>query len=693
MSEILGDNPQVVDSKKDVVPVREETAQKLVVLKQDVGPINLSVPEKAPESNESKSSFDRVFEGTRSEIFSRENRMSIRILIEGKLELDKYKWLTSVHRENIALAMTDRLLADPDFQGIFRISIGFADMLNEFMKGNANKKTISENTEQTVETKSWLSNLEERITACASRVTMPLRWLLEKGNTPEVHKLLDNPQVLAWYNGGVVEGNVMDMTPEELQRYITGLNGKILEIDRRVLPLEDLRERGMDFIASGPDFLRNILKWIFEKLPFIGNMLASFLQYKDSDDALRWIDDELRQRRSLSVLRQFGRVTDMEGKEKDGEYTGKIDILKGKDLSGIKRKKLSDFFTFTREEGIDEATPDFWISVFNDGKITTKDKDGKEQVYEIGKITGGDLEKNFEGLYGKLNALYDKNKNQKLLNRRSTEKQTQEADEKARQEAILKQKAEVERVAKEVEPLKNLIDGSIINEKTVGILKNLTVQDFVDGQFIGKANKLLGDNPNKEAVMKVLGTYSGLLSANEKVKAYITNLKATVNGPVNFWTLSYQRRNLLIAAGFTGEWMKGQDIKNPETATVEPSPVQSAQKPTEAPKDPKVLIVDAFNQATSFPFQFWDKQVDFRDKLLSIGEQRFSLVGSDGFIPVDITNISFSGDDLRLSHTLWSKLVTRGEIATGLPQMLDMKKDATIEAKGKVGKIIITRVA
>lgn len=79
----------------------------------------------------------------------------------------------------------------------------------------------------------------------------------------------------------------MDMTPEELQRYITGLNGKILEIDRRVLPLEDLRERGMDFIASGPDFLRDILKWIFEKLPFIGNMLASFLQYKDSDDALR----------------------------------------------------------------------------------------------------------------------------------------------------------------------------------------------------------------------------------------------------------------------------------------------------------------------------------------------------------------------------------------------------------------------
>lgn len=151
LSDIL---PVQKEEVSAVNPVKQETAQKLVVLKQDVGPINLSVPEKAPESNETKSSFDRVFEGTRSETFSRENRMSIRILIEGKLELDKYKWLTSVHRENIALAMTDRLLVDPDFQGIFRISIGFADMLNGFMKGNANKKTLSENTEQTVETKS-----------------------------------------------------------------------------------------------------------------------------------------------------------------------------------------------------------------------------------------------------------------------------------------------------------------------------------------------------------------------------------------------------------------------------------------------------------------------------------------------------------------------------------------------------------
>gem|GEM_PF-4874898 len=175
MSEILGNNPQVVDSKKDVVPVREETTQKLVVLKQDVGPVNPVVPEKTPESNESKPSFDRVFEGTESEAFTRENRQRIRVIVEANLGLDTYPWITPVHRENIAIANTDRLLQDPDFQSIFRTTVGFADIANNFMKGKVSGS--GEAPQETVEkgTKSGLSDLERRIAQCIARVTEPLK--------------------------------------------------------------------------------------------------------------------------------------------------------------------------------------------------------------------------------------------------------------------------------------------------------------------------------------------------------------------------------------------------------------------------------------------------------------------------------------------------------------------------------------
>lgn len=696
MSEILGSNSQVVDSQNDIVPVREETTQKLVVLRQDVGPLNPVVPEKAPESNESKPAFDRVFEGARSEVFTQENREVLGKLIDGAFDTETLKKLTPVQRENIRLAMTNRLLKDPKIQGLFDMKIGLVDMLGHMAKGEVREAM---DTDKAKESAGQLDRIMQVFHDQVKVAAKPLVELLNS-NKPATSILLSNPRAIAEYNGGEIAPDITQMNQSDLNQYITSLNGDVRKIDNKIFPMEEIKERGMNFVANGPDILVRFFKWLISF-----DIIANLLGYKGTQaEREAMFDDERRERRSLNILREFGRVTDMEGKEKDGEYTGKIDILKGKDLSGIKRKKLKDFFTFTRSEGINTETPEFWMGLFNDGKIMKKGSKGKneageevevkDQEYLVDKIEEKDFERNFEGLYEKLNSLHNKNENRKYKEQQEVEKQKQEADEKSKQEVTAKQAAEIERVAKEVEPLKNLVAGLVINAKTVEILKDITVQDFVDGQFIGKANKLLGDNPNKEAIIKVLGTYSGLLSSNEKVKTYVTNLKTTMNGPVTFWTLSYQRRNMLIAAGFTGEWMKSQEVKNPETAKVEPVSTQPVQKPAEDQKDPKVLIVEAFNKATEFPFQFLDKQVNFENELLCIGDRKFSLKGSNKYLPlVNITKVSFIGVNMELEHVWDPSLVLRSEIATGLPRMLEMEKDTTIEAKGKDGKIIITRVA
>jgi hypothetical protein len=76
----------------------------------------------------------------------------------------------------------------------------------------------------------------------------------------------------------------------------------------------------------------------------------------------------------------------------------------------LNRKKLAPFFQFTREEGIETTTPEFWIGIFNKGEIVKKDEKGLEMKYALDKPESKDLEKDFEGLYEKLNGLLKKQK-------------------------------------------------------------------------------------------------------------------------------------------------------------------------------------------------------------------------------------------------------------------------------------------
>lgn len=140
--------------------------------------------------------------------------------------------------------------------------------------------------------------------------------------------ILDNPKALAAYTGGDIDAQMVPMDQSSLRQYVLSLNTEVLTIDRRILPLETIKEQGMEFLANGPGFLVDFLRWIFESLPFLGNIIAKMMGYRDIDDANKGLDDELRQRKSLGVLREFGRVTEVTGAVRDGKHMGKIELLK-----------------------------------------------------------------------------------------------------------------------------------------------------------------------------------------------------------------------------------------------------------------------------------------------------------------------------------------------------------------------------
>ncbi len=82
----------------------------------------------------------------------------------------------------------------------------------------------------------------------------------------------------------------------------------------------------MNFVATAPNWIQEIFTWLL-KLPLIGNLLASFLGYKDGTEALSSMGEELRQRKSLLTLREF-RTKNPDGSENTGPLGGKIDLLK-----------------------------------------------------------------------------------------------------------------------------------------------------------------------------------------------------------------------------------------------------------------------------------------------------------------------------------------------------------------------------
>lgn len=385
----------IVEAKKTI---SAQTKQKLNVLLEECAP----VIEKAPES---RTSFERVFDGARSEIFSSDGVKLMRDTIDASFDQKIYKNLQTIQQDNIRLAMTDRLLNDPEIQKLFDMKIGVVDILGNLAKEGGPKDVVAAEgakaSPSVTASISQAASIEKTIKDRLAVATKPLADLLLTNHNPAV--LLSNPDAISKYNGGEISQDIKEMSDTDLKEYIKGLKGNVSKIDAKVFPMEMIKEKGMDFLANAPSFLVDFFKWL---LSF--DFIAKLLGYSGTkEEKESQFEEERRQRKSLGLLREFGKVTSVEGKTRDGENSGKIKMLEGHDLSKISRKRLSDFFTFTKEEKIDMGAH-FWVELFNTGKITVKQEGKEDMVHELkSAIKPEDLEKDFEGLYAKLNSFHD----------------------------------------------------------------------------------------------------------------------------------------------------------------------------------------------------------------------------------------------------------------------------------------------
>lgn len=646
----------IVDAKDNIKTETKTKLQSLLVECQ-------ASPEKPTEI---KSSFDRVFTGARSMAFSEANRKTVQASVSALLKLDEYPHITVVRRENILLAMTDRLLKDKDFQGIFNTSLWFADIAGNIVKWDYAQAADGAS-------KTQAQDLEGRIGLCIARVTEPLSKLLAKEkDTPKMLAFLSNPQIIADFNGGEMPSGTDAITKENLESYIESLNGQILKIDKKIFPLETIREQGMDALANAPSTLKDIFRWMLE-LPLIGKMLAMFLGYKDQKEASESIDEELRQRKSLSVLREFGDITPPEGwPSRGGKYAGKISILKGQDLSKLSRKKLAPFFSFTASEGIDATNPDFWIRVFEKGEIIKKDEKGAEMKYTLEKsIRSDDLNKDFDGLYAKLNKLHD------IVD----DKKRKAYDDDKRH--MLATATETPTVPEKIKPLTLTEIGTLptIEKLTPEVRKQIVIGNPKDwGIILPKVTDL----SYVAKIAKEVATVDQFCKNNP---TFMKALRKESGSPIVTLEDVWQFKDRAVAL---------VNKQTPLTIPAQKSTPNLAKAP-ETPKDEKTLLVEAFNTANNLPFEFGpDKtQVSFEGGRLKIGAKEFALTLSNGTMEPKVSSITLVGPDVRLWYLAFTKEIKRSQITEGIPGLMTMEpnttKDIPWEEAGQ--KLIVKRVA
>jgi len=432
--------------------------------------------------------------------------------------------------------------------------------------------------------------------------------------------------------------------------------------------MEQIKEQGMNFLANAPSFLVDFFKWL---LSF--DFIAKFLGYNGTQEEREWqLDNELKQRRSLGILQEFGQVSDVrEGKientKKSGKYSGDIKTLEGKDLSGISRKKLTPFFQFTKEEGVDIETKEFWMGVFNEGKIVGKNSKWEIEEYRLKKIINSkDLDKNYEGLYEKLNDLLDEKKKKDYKKQlkiwsdslvttqftitNGTEKTSLTSTEQINKFPILG-KLTPEQQSKIRMWYVSWEWAFKIPETTEASDKNPMIMEFAT------LNKLFKNEPLFQ---------KSILEQSHKEKVSEISLKEI---------LSYKDTAILAM---------NTEI-NPATVIVR---ANDTQKVTE-----KTALMKAFENADNIPFQFGNEWVKFENSKLTIGDKQFALeLSNGGFVNPSVSSIELIGKDVKLRYFAGNVFVPRSKIIEWIPVLIGIGNGSSKEIFGDEGKLIITRV-
>ncbi len=291
-------------------------------------------PEKAPESP--KTPFDQVFEGTKSEILSSTNVQLLKDYILKRFE--KFPNLNPSERENLVTATLDKLLVGNVLSTLLtEMTKDLTDITSVLSKltsdGTPDKSTPTEKDASGIkkDANDTMSGIVKKLQDMVDTATTPLVTLLEKTPAPVgLAGFLSNPKEMSKYDGtGNIRPDIIAMTAEDKTEFTKQLHEKVLNIDGQIIALQDLKEKGMNFLSIAPSWVQSILKWLLESV--FGNFLALFLGYSSKEEALSGMGEELKQRKSLMALRQFGEIvsTDDQGKEqkKPGKKSKEIKIL------------------------------------------------------------------------------------------------------------------------------------------------------------------------------------------------------------------------------------------------------------------------------------------------------------------------------------------------------------------------------
>jgi len=306
-------------SPDDINALRKLFAQELSAVKTDTRDrldslLSECTPphsEKAPEST--KSSFDQVFEGTKSEMLSSANVQLLKDYILKRFE--KFSNLSTSERDNLVTATLNKLLVG-DALSILLTEMtkdltDVTSILSRLTSDSAPEKTTpTEKNAPEIEKKAndTMSGIVKKLQGMVDTATTPLVTLLEKTPAPVgLAGFLDNPKEMSKYDGsGNIRHDIIAMTAEDKAEFMKQLHEKVLNIDGQIISLQTLKEKGMNFLSVAPNWVQGVLKWLLESV--FGNFLALFLGYSSKKEALAGMGEELRQRKSLMVLRQFGEI-------------------------------------------------------------------------------------------------------------------------------------------------------------------------------------------------------------------------------------------------------------------------------------------------------------------------------------------------------------------------------------------------
>lgn len=258
---------QLNDLKSDIGCLEPKTLLSLRKLVEDKAGITEATRKKLrdllvecqtlPEVQKSPEAFAQAFQGTKSDMLNTEHIRMLKGYILNKF--NQFKDLSALQKDNLATATLDRVLSDTAFSGLFGdVSSGIKSLesggVSVLLNAIFGDKKPESSDESKAKIEDTTTDVMGRIQTIIDNATKPLIELLSKTPVPiGLAGFLSNPRTIARYDGsGTIAADIAQMTDTDNAEYVKNLNAKVLEIDGKIISLESVREKGMDFVATAP---------------------------------------------------------------------------------------------------------------------------------------------------------------------------------------------------------------------------------------------------------------------------------------------------------------------------------------------------------------------------------------------------------------------------------------------------------